>query len=149
MGNGLILSLGAWAWLVGGLVLMAIELIAPGTVLLWFGLAALVTGAIALSTGIVWQGQVAIFALLSVAALFAWRALRRRLGEGDPPRDVSDRAGGHVGRRFVLAEPIVHGSGRIRIDDSIWRIEGPDLPAGAEIEVERVDGAILRVRGVG
>lgn len=148
MGNGLILSLGAWTWLVAGLALMAIELIVPGTVLLWFGLAALATGAIALSAGLAWQWQVIVFAALSVVSLFAWRALRARLADDGPVRDLSDRAGGHVGRRFILAEPIVHGAGRVRIDDSIWRVEGPDLPAGTEIEVESADSSTLRVRPV-
>jgi inner membrane protein len=45
----------------------------------------------------------------------------------------------------VLEEPIVQGVGRVRIDDSVWRIAGPDLPAGAKVRVETADGALLKV----
>mgnify|MGYP006185886979 CR=1 FL=1 len=46
---------------------------------------------------------------------------------------------------FVLSEPIVEGRGRIRIDDSIWQVRGPDAPAGARVVVTGADGTILNV----
>jgi membrane protein implicated in regulation of membrane protease activity len=49
------------------------------------------------------------------------------------------------GRTFVLSEPIVEGSGRVRIDDSVWQVRGPDTPAGARVTVTGDDGPVLRV----
>jgi membrane protein implicated in regulation of membrane protease activity len=40
-----------------------------------------------------------------------------------------------------LGKPIVDGSGTIGIDDTVWRITGPDTPAGSKVKVTRVDGA--------
>ena len=40
----LIQSLGPWSWVVLGLVLMGLELVAPGAFLLWLDLAAVLTG---------------------------------------------------------------------------------------------------------
>ena len=44
-----------------------------------------------------------------------------------------------------MSEPIVNGRGRIVVDDSSWKVEGPDLPAGATIEVVSADGVVLAV----
>ena len=35
--------------------------------------------------------------------------------------------------------------GKARIDDTVWRVEGSDLPAGTQVRVTAVDGAILKV----
>jgi membrane protein implicated in regulation of membrane protease activity len=37
-------SLGTWNWLIFGLILMALELLAPGVFLFWLGLAAFLVG---------------------------------------------------------------------------------------------------------
>ena len=44
--------------------------------------------------------------------------------------------------------PIVNGRGRIRVDDTYWRAEGQDQPAGARVRVVAVDGVVLKVEGV-
>lgn len=143
--NSVFLSLGAWAWLVAGFALMAIELVAPGTIFLWFGLAAIATGMISLLIGVPWQVQIIVFAVLSAASLWAWWAYRHKLDEPTGDASLNDRAQRHVGRHFVLAEPIVAGIGRIKMDDTVWRIAGPDCPAGTEIEVVGFDGSVLKV----
>jgi membrane protein implicated in regulation of membrane protease activity len=48
----------------------------------------------------------------------------------------------------VLTEPIVEGSGRVAIDDSIWQVRGPDAPAGTRVVVTGADGSVLTVKGV-
>ena len=37
-------TLGTWNWLIFGIILMALELLAPGVFLFWLGLAALLVG---------------------------------------------------------------------------------------------------------
>ena len=52
----------------------------------------------------------------------------------------------YVGRHFTLEEAIVNGQGKIRVDDSTWKIEGPeDLPAGSQVQVIAVAGTVLKV----
>ena len=46
---------------------------------------------------------------------------------------------------FTLEKPIVDGVGTIRIEDTVWRVSGPDLPAGSRVKVARADGADLEV----
>ena len=56
-------DLGAWAWWVGGAILLALEIVAPGNVFVWFGIAAILTGAVALVADISWQVQLILFAV--------------------------------------------------------------------------------------
>ena len=51
----------------------------------------------------------------------------------------------YVGRRLTLDEPIVNGRGQVKVDNSTWRVEGADLPAGTPVIVTGVRGTILNV----
>lgn len=139
-------SLGGWAWVVLGLVLIGGEMLAPGVFLLWFGLAALLTGIVVGITGIAWQGALLVFAMLAVASVLAGRAITRRRGdEPDAASGLNDRGRQLIGKVFKLEATMAGGEGRIRVGDSSWRVTGPELLAGTEIRVVRVEGATLVV----
>lgn len=139
-------SFGGWAWIVLGLVLVGGEMLAPGVFLLWLGLAALVTGAVVGLTGVAWQGAWLIFAGLAVACVLVGRAVtRHRSDEPDTASGLNDRGRQLIGRVFRLEATMTGGEGRIRVGDSSWRITGPELLAGTEIRVVRVEGATLVV----
>ncbi|MEN5082154.1 NfeD family protein [Bosea sp. TWI1241] len=139
-------SLGGWAWVVLGLVLIGAEMLAPGIFLLWLGLAALLTGLVVGLTALSWQGAWLVFAALSIASVVAGRLItRRKEDEPDAARGLNARGRNLVGRVFRLEQSMIGGEGRLRIDDSSWRIIGPDLLAGAQIRVVRVEGATLVV----
>lgn len=139
-------SFGGWAWIVLGLVLVGGEMLAPGVFLLWLGLAALLTGAVVGLTGLAWQSALLVFAGLSVASVLVGRAVtRRRSDEPDTASGLNDRGRQLIGRVFRLETTMTGGEGRIRIDDSSWRVTGPELLAGTEIRIVRVDGATLVV----
>jgi membrane protein implicated in regulation of membrane protease activity len=145
---GLIQTLGGWNWIILGLILLGLEVLAPGTFILWLGMAALATGVITFIADPSWQTQAIAFALLSLVAVGGWWFyFRNRKGDAGEPV-LHRRADMHIGRIFTLEEPIVGGNGRVRIDDSVWRISGPDLPSGARVRVASTDGAMLRVEAV-
>jgi membrane protein implicated in regulation of membrane protease activity len=138
-------GLGAWTWWILGAVLLAIEVFAPGNVFVWFGVAAILTGALALFTELSWQTELIVFIVLSVVLVVAGRRFfASRMESSDQPL-LNERAVRYVGKTFVLAEPIVDGTGRIRIDDTQWRIEGADMPSGSRVKVAGVDGTVLSV----
>jgi hypothetical protein len=139
-------DLGPWTWIVLGLVLMGLELIAPGVFLLWLGLAAVATGLLDWAFDLSWQAALLAFAILSVASVLLGRALTRHPDEEDETHAALNRRGhALVGRVFTLETPIADGAGRIRVDDSSWRVVGPAAPAGASVRVVRVEGATLVV----
>ncbi|TCT13262.1 hypothetical protein EDC22_101123 [Tepidamorphus gemmatus] len=142
----LIHSLGHWTWWILGILLLVAELLLPGIYMLWFGLAALAVGALAFAVdGIGWQVQIVAFGVLSIGAVVVSRRLARsRPGEGDAPF-LNERSAALVGRSFYLADPIVGGAGRIVVDDTLWRVHGPDLPAGTRVRVVRAEGTHIAV----
>jgi inner membrane protein len=143
---GWIASFGGWSWVVLGLVLIGGEMLAPGAFLVWLGLAALVTGVVVEATGMAWQGAALVFAALCVVSVLAGRGLtRRKADEPDAATGLNDRGRQLVGKVFRLEATMLGGEGRIRVGDSSWRITGPELLAGAEVRVVRVDGATLVV----
>ncbi len=135
-----------WHWWVLAALLVASEMIAPSTVLLWPGISAAFVGVVVFAfREIGWELQVLLFALLSVVTLIAWRGFARgRPQEGGDPA-LNRRGQQYVGRSFVLNDPIVNGEGRLKVDDTIWKIAGEDAAAGARVSVVAVDGAVLRV----
>ncbi|HEV7256563.1 MAG TPA: NfeD family protein [Bosea sp. (in: a-proteobacteria)] len=140
------LWLGAWGWVILGLILIGGEVFAPGVFLIWLGLAALLTGAVVGITGIGWQAAALVFAGFSLVSVVVGRLLTRRKGEEpDAATGLNDRGRQLIGKVFRLETTMTGGEGRIRVGDSSWRVIGPELLAGSEVRVIRVEGATLVV----
>src|SRR5436309_15813520 len=73
------ISLGHWNWFIAAAVLFLVEILAPGTFMMWLGLAALLVGGISLGVEWGWQVQIIAFAVFSIAAIPAWRRLSRKV----------------------------------------------------------------------
>jgi len=137
-----------WGWVVVGAALLGGEtLVDAQFFLVFFGVAALITGALtALGiAGPVWL-QWAIFGLLCVAGAAGFRKrvygmIRRTYGE------VSQ---GTVGELAVAREPIAPGGrGQVELRGTVWeaRNTGPvALAPGESARVERVEGLVLDLR---
>jgi membrane protein implicated in regulation of membrane protease activity len=135
-----------WHWLVLGVLFVILEAFSPGVFFIWMGIAAGIVGLILLAVpDLGWEYQLIIFALVSVASVVLWRRyLERHPTATDQPR-LNRRGEQYIDRLFTLETPIVNGVGRIRVDDSIWKIEGADCSAGTRVRVIGVDGVVLRV----
>jgi membrane protein implicated in regulation of membrane protease activity len=135
-----------WHWWALGLALVVVEMAAPGVFFLWLGIAAALVGFMLLVVpGLSWQAQVFSFALLSVASVAVGRwILKRHPLQSDEPR-LNRRGEQYTGRVFTLDQPIVNGQGKIRVDDSTWKVEGADCASGARVRVVGVDGVVLKV----
>lgn len=147
-----LISLGIWNWVALGLLLLILELLAPGIFFIWFGFAALVTAMLAFLFGSVsffsWQIQIIAFLALSVLFVLLGRRHFGPTSKQDEPL-LNQRGSQLIGQRATLDEPIVNGRGRLRINDTMWRVKGPDLPAGTSVEVLAYDAVSLEleVRG--
>ncbi len=135
-----------WTWWILAVALLILEAMAPGTFFMWMGIAAAVVGfLLLLIPDMGWDYQIAIFAVLSVSAVVAWRKYQHKHPvESDQPA-LNRRGEQYVGRTFTLDEPIVNGHGKIRVDDTTWRILGEDCEAGSQVKVTGVDGVLLKV----
>ena len=140
-----IAAYGPWSWIVAGIILLALELVAPGGFLLWMGVAGVATGLIVLFQPIGWPLQWLIFGALSLVTIGLWVQWQRgRKVQSDRPY-LNRRADRFTGQEAVLDEPIVEGFGRLVLDDTVWRVAGPDLPAGQRVRIVGNDGAVLKV----
>jgi inner membrane protein len=140
-----LIGLGIWNWIIAGGILLALELLAPGAFMLWLGLSAILVGAISLLFSWPWQAQLAAFAVFAIGSIPLWRYFAHRVGPAIDRPFLNRRSEGFVGRVFVLEKPIVDGIGTVRIDDTVWRVAGPDTPAGSRVRVKTADGANLLV----
>jgi membrane protein implicated in regulation of membrane protease activity len=137
-----------WVWLLAGLGLLGFELLTPGGFfILFFGLGALIVGALA-GLGLtepVWL-QWLLFSLLSVGSLLLFR--RRLLAWLQSPE--ARAAVGLVGDVAVLLDDVPPGAvGKAELRGTAWSVrhDGPEtLARGRRCRVERVDGLTLHVR---
>jgi inner membrane protein len=131
-------ELGPWNWVAIGLVLLALEIAIPGVFLLWFGIAGIIIGTLTLMFNDAsfwpWEVQVLGFLILSIVLAYKGKQLMDRGDVTDQPL-LNQRAAQLVGRTVVLIEPISEGVGRISLDDTQWRVVGPDLPGGTRVKV--------------
>jgi len=135
-----------WHWLVLAAVFAVIEVAVPAMVCIWFAVAALGTVAIAwLAPDLAWEHQALIFAALAVASVAIGRMVFARIRVRPSESRLNRRAEAHIGRTFTLERPIVDGRGRLRVDDTMWLVEGPDLPAGTRVQVTSINNTLLRV----
>ncbi|MCT4654619.1 MAG: NfeD family protein [Cohaesibacter sp.] len=139
-------GLGGWFWVLIGLALLVLELVAPGTFFLWFGVSAILVGLLDFLFDLGWQSEFLLFGILSLALVFVGRFVLNRFQQVETDRPLLNERGlAFIGKEFVLAEPIENGFGRIKVNDTYWRISGADCAAGAKVKVSNVDGGLLLV----
>ena len=138
-----------WHWWILSGILLILELTSPIFFFLWIGIAAAAVGfLLLLLPWISLEVQLVSFGVMSVAAVFAWRKYR----ETHPPESeqplLNQRGLQYTNRVFTLEEPIINGVGKVVVDDSTWRVKGPDLPTGTRVRVIGVDGTVFIVEAV-
>lgn len=137
-----------WIWLALGVILLAVEAAFSTEWLLWpavsAGVVAVVT-VLGLPLGFV--GEVALFAVLTVAMTLLSRRLIQRVNPTDSP-DINARDTRLIGQRAQVVQAFVDGRGRVFVSGAEWvaEIEGAAPAAGGSVIVEGMDGPKLKVR---
>lgn len=141
--------IGPWFWWIVAGVLLLAEMIMPGFFMLWLAVAAALTALVDMIFHFSWVGESLTFAALSmITVLASWRfVMGQRNMKSDSPH-LNQKHTGFVGKSYVLAQAITNGSGKIRVEDALWDVDGPDLPVGARVKVTGVDGLRLVVEKV-
>jgi membrane protein implicated in regulation of membrane protease activity len=134
-----------WHWMVLAIILAAVEALVPGAFAIWFAAAAAVIGLLLIVLPIPWQLQFIGFAVLGMVALVLYRRYTKKHPDADEQPNLNQRGVQYIGSELVLMEPIEQGSGKARLGDGVWKVTGPELPAGARVRVTGVNGTILIV----
>jgi membrane protein implicated in regulation of membrane protease activity len=152
MNAAIVTELGSWTWWIIGLALLILEIILPGVFMLWFGIAAMIVGTVSLMIGESaiwsWQVQLIAFAVLSLASAIIGRKYWYNVHPDTDQPHLNERGEQMIGKVSVLMEALENGAGRIKLGDTVWRVVGPDLPAGSKVRVIGSDANKLEVEAV-
>ena len=134
-----------WLWMIGGVVLLIAEILAPGFFLVFIGAAAILTGIFTLLFGLGTAPQLALFALYAILALMVGRRFyANRNGDSADPL-LNDRAARLVGKVVTAVSDVDDHGGRVRVGDGEWSARGGPAAAGARVRITGVDGNCLIV----
>jgi len=130
-------------WIIVGLALAAMEMVVPGFVIIWFGIAAVVTGILALFVHNPYVHYGVFVGLSTLLVVFSQR-IARRITKPEPEPVGANRFEGATGR--VVADIVPPEVGRVKVLGEEWRAEAATrLSRGANVRVKRVEGTRLIV----
>ncbi len=137
-----------WLWMIAGALLAIAEMLVPGVFLIWIGVAALFTGVLALLLPIGEVPQFLIFAMASVAAIYAGRKYlsHNPIVSADPL--LNDKSARLVGTIVTAVEPVDALQGRVKVGDGVWSARGAEAAVGDRLRVIGADGVVLVVERV-
>lgn len=138
-----------WVWLIVCLGMLVLEVITVGNLVsLWFSFGALAALGTTFLTDSV-AVQLAVFAIVSVAALIMIRPMTKNLLRGNVVSTNADRL---IGRQFILNESINQDSwGKIKVHGEEWSATTADqssISAQTRVEVIAIEGVKLIVKSV-
>jgi membrane protein implicated in regulation of membrane protease activity len=134
-----------WLWLIGGVLLLIAEVIAPGFFLVFVGAAAIATGAFALLFDLGAAAQLSLFAIYALVAIMIGRRVYANAATDSSDPLLNDRAARLVGRSVTVIEEVDEHGGRVRVGDSEWSARGGPGRPGERVRITGVDGNCLLV----
>ena len=144
----LISQIDSWHWWILGILFVVLEIFSPAAFFLWMGISAGIVGFLLLAfPELSWEYQLLAFAIFSVVSIILSRRFLDLYPISTDQPKLNRRGEQYVGRSFTLDSPIVNGFGKIKVDDTTWKIEGNDCEAGTQVNVVGVDGVVLLVEG--
>ncbi|MDG6881287.1 Inner membrane protein ybbJ [Phocoenobacter uteri] len=134
------------SWLIGGFILLILEVMLPGVFFMWWGFAAIIMSGLVAMITISLSWQFAIFAVLaSIFSFIWWRYQQKKDRKQDEESSLNQRNHAMIGRMGRVVEILDNGSIRAKFADSTWKVEGEKLVIGDLIKVIKVEGIILIV----
>jgi membrane protein implicated in regulation of membrane protease activity len=134
-----------WLWLIGGVLLLIAEVIAPGFFLMFLGAAAVATGLFTLLFDLGTTPQLALFALYAVIAVLAGRRFYANSNRQSTDPLLNNRAGRMVGKVVTVVTAVDDHGGRVRVGDSEWSARGGPAAAGERVRITGIEGNCLTV----
>jgi len=134
-----------WHWGILGAIFLILEMFVMGAFFLFTGLSAFVVLIVMLIVPITWPVQFIIWGILSVITMTMWKLWRAKNPPAPLESNINKRAHQYIDRTFTLIDPIENGFGKIKVDDSIWKVEcSEDMPEGAKVKITDADGVVLK-----
>lgn len=137
----------AWLWLIGGVVLLIAEVIAPGFSLIFIGAAAILTGLVTLLAGFGVALQLGLFVILAFLAVKVGgrRFYASRYDYTSHP-ELNRPEQRLLGKVVTVSQPVDSNGGRVRLGDSEWSARGGPAAIGDRVRIVDIDGNCLKVQ---
>ena len=136
-----------WTWWIIAVVLIILEVPAPGTFFLWMGASAGIVGvALLLFSELTWELQLTLFSALSIVTILLSRRYLQK-NKGDHSK-LSQRGKRYIGTTVTVAEAITNGIGKVQIEDTLWRARGADTVIGQRVKIVAIEGATFEIESI-
>ena len=141
-----------WLWLYAGAILMLMEIMAPGFVIFFFGLAAATVGLVRFAVGdaftLTWQ--LAAFSALSIVYILVLRRWVKSIFSGRLLDTKADLENDYIGRLGKVTEAINPPKpGRVEIGDAQWTATADSaIAAGADVQVISQNNLTFKVKEI-
>ena len=134
-----------WLWLIGGVLLLMAEILAPGFFLIFIGAAAIATGLFVVLFDLGLAPALALFAIYTALAVYVGRKVYANRPVAASVPHLNDRSAQLIGRSVPVVEAVDEHGGRVRVGDSEWTARGGPAEPGARVRVTGVEGNCLLV----
>lgn len=142
----------AWLWLYIGVACMLLEIMMPGFVIFFFGLAAATVGLIkfAFFESFTLTAQFAAFSILSIIYITLLRRWLKNIFLGETVETAGTLAGEFIGRTGKITVAIKPpASGRVEIGDAEWQaVADSEIGEGALVKVVSQQNITMKVEEV-
>jgi membrane protein implicated in regulation of membrane protease activity len=140
----------AVVWFITGLLLLLLELAAPGLVLFFFGIGAWVTALLYLTLGINIDLQLIVFVVSSFLLLITLRRYVQKLFKGKTNNTGSNSSESLVGERGVVITAITPPNrGKVEVHGTNWSAESDlEIASGTTVIVTEQNNIIIKVRSL-
>lgn len=137
-----------WVWIVMGIILIGVEIITPGFIVMWFGVAAVIA-ALPVYLGASPEIVVATYAASLLLLSTFVRKITINLMSSNKSC-IGTNADSVLGASGVITEEIdpTKGTGKARVGKEIWSamsISGETIPIDSKVVVDRVEGVKILV----
>ena len=136
-------------WTAAIIIFGVVEAVTAGLVCIWFAVGP-VAALVAAFIGVPLWAQIAVFPVVSAAALAATRPLLKKITQGKVTPTNADRVLGEIAK---VTETIdnENSAGAVYVDGKTWTARSVDetvIPAGSRVKIEKLQGVKLLVKPV-
>ncbi len=139
-------------WLIAGLLLAVLEIITPGFVIIWFGVAAIIVAFLAYLGLDSMTLQAVIFCVISLALTLMSRTIfKKYFIKNSPGNTVTSSIERLIGSAGVVTETINNdiSTGRVLVNSQDWAarsVNNAIFDTGTKVQVIDIDGIKLLVK---
>ena len=139
-----------WHWLVLGITLIIVEMFIPSFTILWFGLGAVLVGAVMAMIDLNFSMQILLWTLASVAFTVLWFWVLKPKAEDRNNTELARQASvGEAGQVIKLPPETTNGKGRFNtpvLEQDAWEfVCDAQVQLGDRLHIKEISGNHLMV----